>query len=157
MLVVLSEINCIHVLNQNGIYPDEFYTDFELFKNRLVSVEDAKIVIIVAGVCRFYRKLLIELCKILYKRLHDDADTGVKEFYILTDANLPQLDEYYKFQYNFNKFEEFSGWDNLGEVDVFSQLRNEPKESAMFLSDFDSVNIDKAISDYENRHNTEDE
>ena len=158
MLVVLSEINCLHNLNTYGVYPDEFYTDFEAFKNRVVSIEDAQVLIITAGVCRFYKKLLIELCKTLHKRLNDDCDSGIKEFFVLSDTNLPQLEEYYKF-YNgdLSDCEEFDKWESLGKVDIISHLRGSEKKCSLYLSDFDKVDIEDAVENYKHRHNSEDD
>ena len=77
MLAILSEINCLDVLNSKGVYPDEFYTDIDKFKGNTVAFREATIFVIFAGNCRFNKKHTIELVKSLTKRADSELDKGI--------------------------------------------------------------------------------
>lgn len=156
MLAILSEINCLNMLNSFKIYPDLYYTDLELFKNHLVTLNNATVCIILGGTCRFNRKHTIELIKNLYKQVEDEL-SGVSDVIVMTDTNLPALQKYYKFSGNFAKVQEFSGWDLKDKNSlIIDKLKSNVKESKVFLSDYDKGNFDESKVDIVKRKTSED-
>ena len=109
-LLFLSEINCNKFLRSKGIYPDEFYTDFLMFKNRSFSFNDVDIVILFAGSCAFSKRHVFDMIKILQQRIDNPDDTGIRSLTVLTDAFLPKVNKYYKFQGKLSNISEYNGW-----------------------------------------------
>lgn len=109
-LLILSEIDCSSFLNSIGIYPDEFYTDFMLFKNKAFTFSDADIIIMFAGSCHFSKRHVLETVKILQGRADNPDDVGVNSVTIITDIFLPSVHKYYKFQGRLANISEYSGW-----------------------------------------------
>lgn len=108
MLVVLSEIDCIDYLREMGLYPDEYFTDFEIFRNKAVSFRDASILVILAGTCRFSVRHTIEVVKLFYKRQSNSKDSGIKDVIVLSDSTISGLSKYYKFKDNLEKVDEYN-------------------------------------------------
>ena len=158
MFVVLSEINCLSALQGIGVFPDEFYTDFETFRNKAIGFKDAVVVIMLAGSCGFNKRLTIELYKTLEKRAHNEKDTGIRSIFLLSDARLTTIKKYYKFT---NDFTEAVKVENEKEgkntVDFWNRFKDGKHATKVFLSDYDNGVCDKAFKRYEDRHNTEDE
>lgn len=109
-LLVLSEIDCRSFLEEHGVFPDEFYTDFMLFKNKSSSFIDSDIIVIFAGSCSFSKRHVLEIVNVLNKRAKDVDDKGVNSLLVFTDVFLPSLDKYYKFQGSLKNISEYSGW-----------------------------------------------
>ena len=157
MLVVLSEINCLNKLNQMGIYPDIFYTDFNMFKNQVVSHKNVTAIIILAGTCNFNKRHTIEFAKILRKYRRDE-NMSIRHVYIVSDSEISNLDNYFKFTGDISDLTIMSGYKVLGKDDkLWKKYKSEPKKSQVIQSDFYSNNVDKAVEEYKNRDNTEDD
>ena len=138
MISVLSEINCLKVLNTYGVYPDYFYTDFEAFKNHVIGLMDADIVVIMAGTCTFNKRLTIEFIKTLLKRRDNKNDKGIRSVTIISDTILQSLDSYYKFTGNLSSVDLCSYWKvKEKEVDIWGSLSSEPKRTQVVLSSYD--------------------
>lgn len=158
MLAILSEINCLSVLNSKGVYPDEFYTDIEKFKASTVHFREATIIVIFAGNCRFNKKHTIELVKSLTKRAESEVDKGISHVYVVSDMTIAGLRSYYKYEGSIDTVNIMHGWSCVKTgVDIWAKLKNEPKKSICYMSNFDLGNIENALKDYENRHKPEDE
>ena len=151
MLVVLSEINCLNSLNRLGVYPDIFYTDFEIFKTETFMYNHANIVILFAGNCRFTKRLVMEQIILLSKRAEDEEDTGIDNLYILTDTKLGTLKFYYSYHYDLNKVFRTENWKEKDEVDFWGMLRSVPKQSKIYLSSYDLGNSSEAYDRFKNR------
>lgn len=161
MLVVLSEINCLGRLHYMGIYPDMFFTDFELFKHKTASFKNADIIFIIAGSCQFNKHVIIDKVKELMKREQNEKDFGINSVNVVTDVNIPNLRKYYKFIGDIDDLTEFCGWKNRGKVDFWSAYRGAKKEiiDDVYLSEFDKGNTDELCEYYKSiaMHDTEDE
>lgn len=154
MLAILSEIHCLDYLLKRGIFPDEYFTDFNMFKNRAVGYRDATVVIITAGLCRFSKRHTVELAKLLIKRSENEKDRGISKVFFISDTFMPTLDFYYKFQDNMDSFTTYKGMDKVKEnINVWSLVddyQNENQhETMIFLSDFDKGILD--TSSYTNK------
>ncbi len=158
MFVVLSEINCLHTLNKMGVYPDCFYTDYDLFKNVVVGYSDVKLVVILAGSCAFNKRHTIEFIKTLVKRAKDSGDVGIRKIHVVTDTSLANLSTYFKYSGHLANVDKYSGW-KLKEKNypLWDTLKGEPKETEVFLSSYDVGNATSARETYKNRQNSEDE
>lgn len=139
MLVVISEINCLGNLHNMGVYPDMFFTDFNLFKNMTSTFQDADVIFIIAGTCQFNKHVVVEKIKELMKREMNENDKGIHSVSVVTDVNIPNLRRYYKFIGDITDLTEFSGWSNKGKVDFWSAFRGEKKAiiDDVYLSSFD--------------------
>lgn len=158
MLVVLSEINCLGVLKSKGVHPDAFYTDVESFKNNSVFLQDATIIVLFAGNCRFNKKHTIELIKSLQKRAESDVDKGISHVYVVSDMTVAGLRSYYKYEGNIDTVSIMRGWNEVkAGVDIWKKLATPPKETKVYLSDYDSGDASKAVDKYNSRFSSEDE
>ena len=158
MLTILSEINCLEKLNTLGVYPDEFYTDIEIFKNNTASFRDATVLVIFAGNCAFNKKHTIELVKNLMKRASSESDFGVKAVYVVSDTVIPSLTSYYKYTGNLDVVDIMRGWNSVKSgVNIWSKLSSRKKDSKLFLSSYDECNSEAAREAYKNRHRAEDD
>lgn len=142
-LIVLSEVNCLKILEYKGLQLDEFYTDFNLFRNRSSSFTDANVVIIFTGSCRFSKKHVFETIKVLEARVNEEYDNGIKSVTVISDSMLPSVNKYYKFQGSLDNISEYSGWSLKKKTsDIWGRI---PKGSGepvqLFLTDFDTGNI----------------
>lgn len=154
-LLVLSEIDCSDFLHSIGVYPDEFYTDFMLFKNHASSFSDADIIVLFAGSCQFSKRHVLDIVRTLQKRADDENDSGVNSLTVFTDVFLPSVKRYYKFQGRLSNISEYSGW-KLKERDsqIWSRVprgssSSEDKES-YFLTPYDTGDVSKLKEDYKN-------
>lgn len=95
MLFVLSEIDCLDYLNRLKIYPDAFFTDIDMFKNKIIVQSDVDVLVIFAGSCRFSKRIVSELITQLRHRIEATSDTGIKSVTVLSDTILSTLDDYY--------------------------------------------------------------
>lgn len=162
MLAVLSEIHCLEYLQERGIFPDEYFTDFEEFKNRCVSYRDATIVIILAGICHFSRRHIVELIKLQYKRMENDSDKGIQNVYVLTDSLISNLESYYKFSDNMEIFDKYSKTRKVeSKIDVWELIddaqNHEAHEIRMYLSKFDTGETGDIIEMIKSKFSSEDE
>lgn len=152
MLVVLAEINCLDYLKTHKVYPDKFYTDPAKFKHNAIGFQDATILIIFAGGCRFRKKHIIEMAKNLSKRADDKNDKGITGVYVLSDYSLPTLNHYYMYVGNMDYFDIKSGWKVIRkDVYIWTKLQSEPKEAEVFLSSYDMANSEHAHYAFEHR------
>ena len=162
MLAVLAEINCLDYLNEKGIYPDEYFTDFGLFKNRCVAYKEATLLIILAGVCKFNKRLITDFIKAQTKRALNHADKGIKKVIVLSDSMIPNLDEYYKFENRLERFYKCKGWNKAKtKTDIWSEIdlaqTQGVHEVALYLDDFDKGITDTYIEKYKSYESKEDE
>ncbi len=95
MVIVLSELNNLHILNRLGVYPDSYYLDFDAFKNMVTVASEADIIIILSGTCRFSKKHTVDVIKSLLVRQGNKNDTGVKRVTVFSDYTLETMPEYY--------------------------------------------------------------
>lgn len=156
MLVILSEIDCIDKLNNNGIYPDKFFTDVDLFRNHAISFTDAHIIIIFAGNCRFNKKHTIELVKYMYKRSENQADRGISSLFVLSDSELPLPMEYFRFSEDLFELTRYRGKRNMGLADIWGSVSSVKKEAEVFLSDYDKGSYIKEKSSFKRASSEED-
>lgn len=149
MLAVLSEINCLETLNRKGVYPDEFYTDVDIFKNRAVSMRDAIVLVIFAGSCRFNKRYTLEFLKTLMHREDSEQDSGIKRVYIVSDITLSGIRSYYKYTGNLDLVDIMHGWKCFKQkVDIWPRLRTEKVETVCYLSQYDSGDTEEVLKQY---------
>jgi hypothetical protein len=158
MQVILSEIDCLDALNKYGVYPDEFYTDFEAFKNNMAFFNDAIVLVIFAGNCRFNKKITLEATKGLMKRAESKSDKGIKAVYVVSDMTIAGVKSYYKYEGNIDKVSIMHGWKEvMTDVNIWKKLSSQPKKSTVYLAKQDTANIEDALERYKNRGKSEDE
>lgn len=134
MLLVLSEIECLDYLNSVDVYPDIFFTDFKMFKNMVVGTENADIVILLAGTCRFSKRLISELATQLMNRAKSETDGGIRSVCVMSDTDLRSIPLYYKYDgrpFSFLPVE--NGKIKKTPVDLWSRYKSEPKETTVYL------------------------
>ncbi len=161
MLAVLAEIDCLENLQSRGIYPDEYFTDFEAFKNKSVSYRDCTVVIIIAGTCQFSRRHIIEFIKTLFKRQENKQDTGIVGVIVLSDTLLPNIEKYYKFEDSFENFQLYSGKKCRGNAPNVWALIDEYQTKERHtvysrLSEFDTGNIERILKKPSEKSSSED-
>lgn len=152
-LLVLSEVNCSDFFRSKGIYPDEFYTDFLLFKNKSSSFVDSDIFILFAGSCSFSKRRVLDIVKVIQKRADDPMDTGVRSLTIFTDIFLPSLKKYYKFQGKLRNISEYSGWKmKVKNSDIWDKVPRGSSEhdTKYFLTSYDRGDVSQLRSNYIN-------
>ena len=161
MIVCLAEFNCLPLLNKHGIYPDEFFTDFQLFKNRaLVYSEPIDLLVIMAGICNFNRRRVLETVKTLQKSM-DSEFTTVHSLTVLADSQIP-YDGYYFFQGKLDRLYKRNGLKWSGSrtpisITVFKDLFQEKKESICYLAERDKEDDTRYIDRYKGTHRSEDD
>ena len=148
-LIILSERNTLAYLENKGIKPSEFYTDYATFKERLPFFKNVTIVIIFSGACSFSQKRVLDSVAIINNRLVDEYDTSIDAFYVLSDYTLSACKKYYKYDYEPKKFIEYSGKKIVSkeEIDIWSKLDYEEAtsptrvflETASYTSALESV------------------
>lgn len=122
MLAVLSELNCLKYIQDRGVYPDDFYTDFHDFSDKYVTFTDATVVVIISGNFRFGMQKCIELIKLMRAQT-TMVGSGIREVYVLTDTKINNMDDYYMYDMNFSKFTHIKKMRKPEVVDVFALLR----------------------------------
>lgn len=157
-LLVLSEIDCSKFLNKNGIYPDEFYTDFMLFKNKAATFIDADVLILFAGSCHFSKRHVLDIVRTLQRRASNEKDNGIKSLTIFTDVFLPSINRYYKFQGSLSNISEYSGWKLVSKnSDIWSRVPRGIATSRefYFLTPFDKGDIEHLRQEYKSTTTTD--
>lgn len=158
MLAILSEIDCLKVLQSKGVYPDEFYTSIDKFRNNTPVFKDATIIVIFAGNCRFNKKHTIELIKTLTKRAEDPNDNGVSHAYVVSDMTIAGLRSYYKYEGSIDTVSIMHGWNSVKDgVNIWIKLKNEPKEAVCYYSTFDSGIVNELVEAYKSKFTKEDD
>ena len=123
MFVVLSEINTLDYLHRHGVYPNEFYTDLNLFKESAVHFKDAIVLVVFAGVTNFRKRNVCAEINHLRDRAKSTVDTGVKGVIVIADTTLP-IQNYYMYSRNWNKVSLRSNWVDLQKgIDFFASLK----------------------------------
>lgn len=107
-LIVLAEINCLDYLNSEGIYPNEFYTDPMIFRNRTFLFENVDIIIIFAGSCRFHTRHILDIASNLFSRRDNEKDDGVRSVTVLSDKEMPAFYRYYKYTTKITELQEYN-------------------------------------------------
>lgn len=158
MLVVLSEIDCRATLTDKHVYPHEFYTDLEVFKNRTVFMRDAIVLVIFAGNCRFNKRHTLEFIKTLMRRAETERDSGIKKVYIVSDMTLAGIRSYYRYTGNLDLVDIMHGWQCVKpDVDIWRKLATEERETTCYLSVLDSGDVEPLIEQYKGETHTPDE
>ena len=141
-----------------GIYPDLFYTDYNLFKNQVITLKDVTAVVILAGTCSFNKRHTIEFCKVL-RKYRRDANMSIKHVYIISDSEIGNLDNYFKFTNDIMDLTVMNGYKVIEkDTQLLKKLASYgKKETKVFLSDFDKGDNSKAINDFQNRFRGEDD
>lgn len=136
------------------IYPNEFYTDFMLFKNRAASFNDADIIVLFAGSCQFSKRHVLDIVRTLRKRADDEKDTGIRSLTIFTDVFLPSIDKYYKFRGKLTSVSEYSGWKvKEKDSDIWSRVPHGSRgmyTEACYLTPYDNGDVTKLREAYKN-------
>lgn len=152
MLFVLSEIECLDFIRSVGVYPDEYYTDFELFKNKLALANDADIVILMAGTCRMSKRIITELATQLKNRADDKTDSGVRSVCLMTDTELNSPMDYYMYEDRPLFFKKYvNGRKQVGMFDVWEKYKGEEHETMSYLKKIDIEAKINAIRDRRDR------
>lgn len=147
MLAVLAEINCLETLQQKGVYPDEFYTDIEVFKNRTIFMKDTTVLVIFAGSCQFNKRYTLEFLKTLMHRAEAEQDSGIKKVYIVSDMTLAGIRSYYKYQGNLDLVDIMHGWKCAKQgVNIWPKLATGERKTTSYLSAYDAGNVDAVIA-----------
>lgn len=152
LLVVLSEINCLHVLQAKGVYPDRFYTDIGKFTRDTVYFRDATVIIIFAGNCHFNKRHTISMAKDITRRAETDVDTGIKHVYVVSDMTIAGLRSYYKYEGTIDRVSIMHGWNNVQSgVDIWKKLKTPKVETKVYLSAYDRGDAEDMIKGYISR------
>lgn len=147
MLAVLAEINCLESLQSKGVYPDEFYTDLEIFKNRAVFMKDTTVLVIFAGNCRFNKRYTLEFVKTLMQRAESDKDSGIKRVYIVSDMTLAGIRSYYKYTGNIDTVDIMHGWKCAKSgVNIWPKLKTKEVEASLYLSRYDTGEVSELLA-----------
>lgn len=97
-LIVLSDRDILGYLSGHGIYPAEFYTDLEVFKERSIFFEDSCILYISFLSGRFSQKMLKETLSNLMVRAEDAEDKGVVRVLLFSMIPFRDFEDYYLFE-----------------------------------------------------------
>lgn len=158
MLAVLSESNCLQSLNNLGVYPDRFYTDFDAFRNESTTFVGATVIIIFAGSNHFNKRLVINVAKSLMKRAENQGDVGITHVYVFSDIAISGLYAYYKYRDRLDVVDVMRGWSAVRkDVSPWAKLRSEKKESVVRLSKYDMGDAEAQREAYKNLYSSEDE
>lgn len=123
MLIVLSEIDTLHYLKKEGIYPDEFYMDIEFFKQNAIHFNDAYVLVIFAGMTNFKKKVVCDEISILRTRAKNKDDNGIKSVIVVSDVTL-QIENYYMYQKTFTECQLKTKWTVLqNNINVIEALK----------------------------------
>lgn len=138
-LIVLSEINCVDYLKSLGIKPKEVYLSFDKFKNAAYYFDDVVVVCILAGTCKFSKRVLAEYLGNVRERGKDEEDKGVLHGYIFSDSVLSRCPHYYLFEGapikgRLYRYERKSS--NALE-DLWSKIEYTPSETTEIIDDTD--------------------
>ena len=99
-LIVLSEINILDYLIKQGIHPHSFMTDLNEFTDKKIYFNNATVVCILVGACGFSQRRVLEEIKSIQNLIEEDSVQGVSRIEVLTDMQIPQLNNYYIYQDN---------------------------------------------------------
>ena len=158
MLAVLSEINCLESLNRMGVYPDRFYTSFDNFRDEVVSLRDATVVVIFAGSCLFNKRVVLNLAKSLMKRAENTNDKGINHVYVFSDITLHGLYAYYKYRGDLSTVDVMRGWDCIHKgVFPWTKLMSDKKPCQLRLSSFDMGDAESFREAYKAKFSSEDD
>ena len=145
-LIILSEIDCLELMQSKGIMPSEYYTDFETFKDRASIFNDCIVVCLLAGTSHF--------CRNLSKSINSEYGSGIKDIYILSDCVLNNCDSYYLYHELPVKFDWYKRWSckkkGLTFWDKLQYEACEPKNCACYYSEYDksdTMNLERKINE----------
>jgi hypothetical protein len=156
MLAVLSEINCLNQLQSMKVYPDFFSTSFDEFKNHVVTFTDCSVIIILAGINRFYRKHVVELARNLKGIV--DKDSNIKDVIVITDATIPNIGVHYKMHGNLRNLDMYDGWKlKESRSSVLEKYEGDVKTPKVILSHYDRGELHSADKVWVKRKSSEDE
>lgn len=158
MLVVLAELDCLKALNKRGVFPDKFFTDFDLFKKVAPTFLDTHILFILAGTSRFNKRLVSDLAVNLQNRANDINDSGIKSFTFLSDTTYLKIKPYFKYQGTIDHVDRWELYKKVEEnIDFWSIFKTKKRVSELYLSDIDINNVDNLIKAYKNNYSSEDD
>lgn len=152
MLVVLAEVNCLPNLQKNGIYPDVFYTDYNLFKNQVITYKDVTVIVILSGTCRLNKRHTIEFFKILRKYRRDE-NMGIRHAYLISDSIINNLDNYYFMEDDITNLTVMNGKKSVEKDKALLERlrRNTPRKATIYLSREDKGDATKIIQKIESK------
>lgn len=152
MLFLLSEIECLDFIKSVGVYPDEYYTDFELFKNRVALADDTDIIILMAGTCQMSKRIIIEIATQLRRRAEDTTDKGIRSVCLMADTKLNIQMEYFYYEDRplFFKKCENGKMSNIV-LDVWEQYRSDEKDVISHIKHINRDDKAEAIQDRQDK------
>ena len=155
-LIILSEIDCLELMQSKGIMPSEYYTDFETFKDRSSIFNNCIVVCLLAGTSHFSKRRLIELCKNLSKSINSEYGSGIKDIYILSDCILGNCDSYYLYRELPVKFDWYKHWQcKRKDIEFWSKLQYEPcspENCVKYYSNYDKADTMELENKINNRY-----
>ena len=158
MLVILSEINCLKLLNDMGVYPDLFYTDFDAFKTGTFLYDHANVIILFAGNNRFTKRLVMEQIILLSKRAENENDNSIDNLFVVSDIQFNSLSQYYMYTHDLSHIYLYEKTKQKDEVEFWEMFKTAPKKSEVKLSKYDMGDSSDAYSRFKNRRaSSEDE
>ena len=159
-LVVLAEIDCLDLLQANGVMPQHYFTDFDKFKESSFIFSNAIIVCIFAGTCAFSKRRVLEELEHLIKISQENDFSNVEDIYILSDSTLPRCNKYYKYTTSIFKVVEHNKERAVGSVkNLFDKLTYDkvPENACRAVySAFDKSDATEAIQAVEKQVNQRD-
>lgn len=145
-LIVLSDRDIVGYLSAHGIYPAEFYTDMELFREKSIFFDDSCVLFISFLSGRFSQKVSRELLKTLMSRAEDKEDKGIVKVLYLSIAPPNEFEDYYIFDGSLNNLREVRNGRGQGLTTISKLLDNcsyNIKNTEVYLSDIDyGVNLE---------------
>lgn len=158
MLAVLAELDCLKALNKRGVYPDKFFTDFDLFKKVAPTFSDTHVLFILVGTSRFNKRLVSDLAVNLQKRANDTNDNGIKSLTVLCDTTYVKIKPYFKYQGDIDHVDRWEFYKKVEEnIDFWSVFKTKERKSELYLADIDTDNTDSFIEAYKNHYSSEDD
>lgn len=152
MLVVLSELDCLEYLQKRNIFPDQFYTDVNQFKNRVAVMSDVDVICILTGAERFNKRVVISIMKSLHQRL-DSKYAKINSLTVLSDVVLPTLGEYYLYSNIPENAVKMNGWNKKGStVNPLKQYEGKPVKCERIVEWRDTGDVEELKAQYIEEH-----
>lgn len=155
MLLVLAEFDCLDYIHSKGVYPDAFFTDFDMFQHHIIVKNDVDIIIMLAGTCQFSKRVMQDYVTSLKERISSDTDNGVRSVCVLSDTELKNTDDYYFYRSRPDLFYHVQNGKRSKKLeDVWERYKSEERECAKYLV---KQNLDDLRKTIQSRHDKDDE
>lgn len=155
MLLVLAEFDCLDYIHSKGVYPDAFFTDFDMFQHHIIVKNDVDIIIMLAGTCQFSKRVMQDYVTSLKERISSDTDNGVRSVCVLSDTELKNTDDYYFYHSRPDLFYHVQNGKRSKKLeDVWERYKSEERECAKYLV---KQNLDDLRKTIQSRHDKDDE